>query len=103
VGMAYRMIEAVVAPAAPGETAAAGTNPARRRRLTTAGRTGRVSHRVFRVFREKNSDVTQSWSSSLALPSSLQQAHGGRGPYDVVKQWNNDGLIASVLELVLTS
>jgi len=68
--------------------------------LTTAGRTGRVSHRVFR---EKNSDVTQSWSSSLALPSSLQQAHGGRGPYDVVKQWNNDGLIASVLELVLTS
>jgi len=41
VGVASRMIEAAVAP----ETAAAArTNPARGRPLTTAGRTGRVSY-----------------------------------------------------------
>jgi len=68
VGAAYRKIESISGAAA----AAARKNPADRRRLTTAGRTGRVScvscNVRSRQKREKNSDVTQSRSSSLAIP-----------------------------------
>ena len=63
VGVASRMVEAVVAPR---ETAAAArTNPARRRRLTTAGRTGRVS--CVRCKKEKT--VTSLNPGLLPWPS----------------------------------